>query len=707
MKTGGVIGFLLIGLCLHLTAQSGMQCMTMPMDTLLRTQYPEWGSLDKFETELQRKISQGERRIRLREVVTLPVIVHIIHNGENIGQGSNLSQAQVYSQFDVLNEDFRRLAGTPGFNNHPDGADIEIEFCPATIDTVGDPLLEPGINRIDRNTFGWQAGPYATSYINDSIKPFTHWDPDKYLNIWIAELPGTTLGYAQFPNFSTLTDLSNFNGTASRDGVVIRPTSFGRVGNVVAPYNQGRTATHEIGHWLGLRHISGDVDCSSDDFCSDTPNSDKDRKGCATGNVSCGSTDMVENYMGLSDDGCMNIFTNCQKTRMRTVLENSPRRGILANAGTCNQDIPPAPDFRSSQSISCENQKVFYTDQSSNNPISWLWTFEGGNPATSTDPNPQVIYPQAGVFDITLEVTNSFGSTSKTFQDYITVNSSAPSVLFEEDFEMGFPAEWGLENPDNATTWELKEVQGSPSGNRAMFINLYFYAANGAKDALILPKLNLEGYANVTLSFDHAYRQGGAAERDSLLVSASTNGGLSFPHKLLAVAENGSNSFATGPPTNGNFFEPGEGSDWCFAGNNGKDCFTLDLSAFDGASSFILKFESVSDFGNNIYLDNISITGTCNVVSVEPDLRQSYNLSLFPNPTRNHITLSMEQLPALPVRLRILDIMGREVYQERLSDSGGNLRRQIDLHSLSEGSYMLQVWVGNRMETMPFVVQKY
>ena len=389
------LGFLL--LCMDSFGQGRRLCRAMEMDSIRRANDPSLGSLDDFEMAMQRNIVLGANRIENRMLLTLPVIVHIVHDGEDVGVGTNLSVEQVMSQIDVLNEDYRRKSGTPGFNNDPVGADIEIEFCPATLDPNGDPLLERGINRINRNDFSWTAPPWSDIYIDNNIKPATFWDPDRYLNIWVAEITGNVLGFAQFPNMAGISGLPNDNGGASTDGIVVAPTFFGRTGNVSFPYNQGRTATHEIGHWLGVFHPEGRDrgGCSQDDFCADTPQSDAQNFGCDVGHLSCGTEDMVRNYMDSSDDACMNIFTQDQKTRMRTVLTNSPRRGVLANANSCTEDLPPAVAFTSNSTIICAGQSIRFSDASVNDPDEWNWSFPGGIPSTSTDPNPVLTYPTA------------------------------------------------------------------------------------------------------------------------------------------------------------------------------------------------------------------------------------------------------------------------------------------------------------------------
>ncbi|WP_373514948.1 M43 family zinc metalloprotease, partial [Persicitalea sp.] len=371
-------------------------CATMQMDSLLRAKHPGLGSLQDFEVLLQKKIHEREElqksgRVTL-ETLTIPIIVHVVHNGEGVGAGRNLSEAQVKSQIETLNEDFRRRAGTPGFNDDPRGADIEIEFCLARLNQQGGVMAEPGIDRINGNRTTW-----TRNDIENVLKPSSIWDPDKYFNVWVLDFDASAqlAGYAQFPSMSTLAGIPD-NSPRNTDGVVIAYRAFGNAlkGNfpiLQAPYNQGRTLTHEVGHWLGLRHIWGDANCGND-FVDDTPPQASESRGCQVGRTSCGAVNMVQNYMDYSDDACFNIFTKGQKTRMRTVMDISPRRNSLITSNLCGTIVvgPPRVNFRAETQQVLLGATVQFFDLSSNFPNRWYWTFEGGAPANSTQQNPVV-----------------------------------------------------------------------------------------------------------------------------------------------------------------------------------------------------------------------------------------------------------------------------------------------------------------------------
>lgn len=273
-----------------------------------------------IENHAQRIISSDVAQSRA--VITIPVVVHVVYNTAT----QNVSDAQIQSQIDVLNADFRKLNADASLVPSAFAAlaaDAEIQFCLAKRDPSGNATT--GITRTSTT---------KTSFTtNDGIKSAAQggkdaWNTTQYLNLWVGNISGGILGYAQFPG-----------GAASTDGVVINYSAFGTMGTAAAPYNKGRTATHEVGHWLNLYHIWGDdgTGCTGSDQVGDTPNQADENYGCPTyPNASCSNTsDMYMNYMDYTDDACMYMFSAGQKARMQALFAAGGARVGLTTSQGC------------------------------------------------------------------------------------------------------------------------------------------------------------------------------------------------------------------------------------------------------------------------------------------------------------------------------------------------------------------------------------
>ncbi|MBY0434337.1 MAG: zinc metalloprotease [Cyclobacteriaceae bacterium] len=236
-------------------------------------------------------------------ILYIPVVVHVVYRTAM----QNISDEQIFSQINVLNEDFNRknadsILTLPVFR--PVAANCKIVFFLARNDDTGS--TTSGITRTITSH-----GPFADDDLHFSNRGGKDaWNTKRFLNVWVADMTDRVFGYGNPPGTSPATD-----------GVVVDFQYFGTTGTVTTPFNKGRTATHEVGHWLGLKHPWGNAGgCSDDDGIIDTPSQFGPSTGCNLNRVSCGALNMVQNFMDESDDACMNIFTKGQKKVMRNSL---------------------------------------------------------------------------------------------------------------------------------------------------------------------------------------------------------------------------------------------------------------------------------------------------------------------------------------------------------------------------------------------------
>ncbi len=322
-------------------------CGTAPVDL----QFEAW--VHSLELNQANAKGPGNNNNGTMAIFNIPVIVHVVHNNEAVNSpvattGNNINSAQIQDQITILNRDFNGI--------NPDTSLIpavfkpllgkfQFNFCLAVVNPTGGVLAEPGIDRVNRVSKGWNAFPYTMAYTDGTVKPNSIWDPNRYLNMWTVPLSGGILGYATFPNPGTsgLLGLNPPYGSTTTDGLVMPPQYFGSVGTAApsVPYNLGRTVVHEIGHWVGLRHIWGDGTCATD-YCNDTPPAQTSNGGCPTHpyklGVCGGNTtgEMTMNYMDYTNDACMYMFTADQKNRAQLIMTHSPMRASLLTSTVCN-----------------------------------------------------------------------------------------------------------------------------------------------------------------------------------------------------------------------------------------------------------------------------------------------------------------------------------------------------------------------------------
>lgn len=319
---------------------------------------------------------------------------------------------------------------------------------------------------------------------------------------------------------------------------------------------------------------------------------------------------------------------HCLYTTADPVTTNASQMGAgRINAKKCLQCVqatvnnPPVSNISASTTSVCPGGAIQFYGASTGGPATtYSWSFPGGTPSSSNLQNPVVTYPNAGTYNVSLITTNSFGNHTATLNNYVTVGTGAVTTIFLEDFEEGSTtlSQWGLSNPNQGSlTWQIfSGLGGNLSGNRSAGILFYNYPDVGHRDGLRTPLLDLSNYSNIQLSFTHAYRRYNTSSTDSLIIYISTDGGSSW-QRVFQVGENGQGSFAT-QTTSTQAFYPSTAADWCFGGNIGASCFTINLPMAAGKSAVYLFFESYNGYGNNLFIDDVALTGTCGAPPTNP-----------------------------------------------------------------------------------------
>jgi hypothetical protein len=556
---------------------------------------------------------------RTAAAYTIPVVFHVILSNQIF-----VTDAMIMNQFNVLNRDFAGL--------NPDSTNIPAEWQSirghSTIQFVmaqrtPDDEVTTGIDRITSAT----KSPGPTD--NDPIKSTASggvdaWDPTRYFNIWVGNFTNSTLlGYSSYPIGTPEHGGENIN----QQGIVLNASTL--PGGSLAPYNKGRTLTHEAGHFFWLRHITGDSNCG-DDFpqtpaLDDTPLQGVLTGGCPSGNQPTGCTSpdppgkMYQNFMDYTDDACMSLFTKGQNKRAEQALltfmsslttsdggtppvlvnNNASISAIVTpsnNFGTCNAAIPLTVTLRNAGLNAITSVTITVTRNASV-VQTFNWT---GNLTSLTSVNVALNPVPVVVGTNTISVCTSFpnGVADPVSKNDCKSVTGLGSVLQPTSVNEGFesavfpPAGWFIINPDNRFTWERNTDSLSHSGTAKVKLNFWDYdSPSGQLDDLRSPNVSTAGADSVYLEFWRAYAPSQGAN-DSLRVRISTDCGNSF----ITIYQKGPQELIT---ATGDNFIPTQASHWA------KE--SIDLSAYKNAATVTVSFQTVNGFGNNLYLDDIKL----------------------------------------------------------------------------------------------------
>lgn len=347
----------------------------------------------------------------------------------------------------------------------------------------------------------------------------------------------------------------------------------------------------------------------------------------------------------------------------------------------------PAIAFTADKTVLCEGDIVRFQDESDYCPSTWNWefaptTFTFLQGTTANSQNPVVQFNAPGLYTVRLIATNSTGSNSLTKLNYIAYGGYL--LPFTEGFENGFVNQhWTILNSDNDKTWDTITVAGTNPGHQAAWINLFNYTKLN-RDQLVSPPLNFSSDTSLTLSFQHSYAQH-ATVKDSLIVKISSDCGTTWT-RLLAAGPNGTpNVFATHAPMSTSFF-PQSDYDWC-GSSYGTSCYQLDISPWVGQRNIKILFESYNHGGNNLFLDNISISG---LTGIQDAGNNHEEIRVYPNPTTGFVNLFISN-PSSRIDLSVINLQGQTVYTDHFSAKTGNLEKQFNLSGFAKGVYFFRI----------------
>lgn len=621
-------------------------CGTMPNLQMLLQQDPQTASrMDQIEQFTQHWVSDHPQGEHSRAVYTIPVVVHVVYNTAT----ENISDAQIHSQIAVLNKDFSRTntdAGNTPVVWRNIAANSGIQFCLATKDPNGLPTT--GITRTATSVTAFTENNNVKRTANGGKDP---WSRDKYLNIWVCDLSGI-IGYAQFPG-----------GPAATDGVVIDYKAFGTTGTASVPFHLGRTATHEIGHWLNLRHIWGDdaSACTGSDLVGDTPNQADENYGCPVfPSISCSNTpngDMFMNYMDYSNDACMNLFTNGQKARMQALFAvGGARFSLLSSTGCSSSTTVPV--------VSCNVPTGLYASNITTTGVKMNWSAVSGATAYSvrfkasasslwvtsngTTNSFTVNSLTAGTqYEFQVKTTCGTQSSAYSASAVFTTTSSGCTDNYEPNETRGtakpFPSNLTIQAPIRSSTDVDWYRIGTTSSKRNMKITL----------------TNLPANYNIAL-----YSSNGTLLRQSIS-TGTTNETIRYNNGALAT-----------------YYIQVYGNAGAY---NTTTCYNLNVqlssSAFRTAKQFARDTEEVDES--------------------EEDFIQR----IYPNPAAEYLVVDFASEAETALRCNVYDLSGKVVLSQD-NISAGDSQFILNTGMLQTGIYFLHVNDGKRTHVKRFLVER-
>jgi PKD repeat protein len=655
----------------------GFRCAS---DSVQQAEFAQHPGMERDYRNFLRSVAQmspaDQARIAALPDVTVPIVVHVIHNGT----ANNISDAQVLDAVRIINRDFNK--------ENPDTATIDPRF----VALAARPGFRFRLAKLDPNgncTTGI-THTYSTQTLvgDNSIKDVIRWDVSRYLNIWVAENANGAGGYAILP----------CGGGSTRDGIVIRNAQFGSIGRSCGSNFCIRSLTHELGHYFGLPHTWGGSNtpglasnCSIDDGIADTPNTVGSSGNCDLNQATCGPVANTENYMDYAS--CAKMFTVGQRAVMRASLNLSCRSSLVAaanlvatgtNDGYVAPTCPPVAAFRSTVSTICAGGSVQFIDDSYGNlgTVTYNWSFPGGTPASSTAQNVTVTYNTPGTYDAALTISGPNGSSTVTRQQVVRVlgPGAAFPARYVETFEDG---EWlsNTSNPDRS--W--RNETSSPGADRWQR-TLY---------SPVVDLTTVSGISDYQVKFDRAYARRLATATDQLRVAFSSDCGVTWSNNVnysagLLVTN------ASGAAVAGNFTPTA--TEW--------GTTTLNIPpAYQNTQRLMVRIEVTANDGNNLFLDNFRVESPSVTRTRDMSTR---GISVAPNPLTHETAVQFTLDKATTAQVQVLDLLGRPVLTlpaKAMSAGQQRLALGTEGKRLSAGVYVVQLTLGQELFTTRILVQ--
>jgi PKD repeat protein len=639
-----------------------------------------------------------------RVIYKIPVVFHVLHNGGV----ENISKEQIMDALAILNRDYR-LLNSDALNVHADfkasnpaatcvPTDVEIEFVLATKAPNG--TCFSGITRTQNalTNDGSDGGAQVSAIVSGNDVYNGQWPGNKYMNVFIAAEIGGAAGYTTNP--------SSWSGSSMQNGIWILHNYTGSIGT--GSITGSRALTHEVGHWLNLSHTWGGnnnpgVACGSDQV-NDTPET-RGVTSCALNENFCGPRANVENYMDYSY--CSKMFSAGQVARMRAAITatNTGRANLISAAnltavGADGNVYLCQANFTVPKQVICVGDALQFSDESYNAASGWNWTFQGGNPATSTTQDPLVTYSTPGTYTVTLSATDGTTTDVETRTSYITVLPAGASIPFFESFE-GYSQTSDITTYDivNSTastpTWALTNTAGA-TGSKSLKLGNFTQSGTNYDEFISSPVdlSSITSATSVTLSFKYAYRKKASTNSEILKVFLTADCGDTWQQRKTISGTSLSSLTET--------------ADWTPTSADWTTVHMTNVTSQYWNENFRYKFRFDATGGNNVFLDDINIyagaPSNVNVLGIEEQIAVE-GLSVFPNPTEGELNVTFNVVSPKAMTFVVTDVLGKTIQTQNIQAATGSNAVILSTQGIASGMYLLQIGDGSNKQVVQFMVK--